>query len=203
MFDSKISAELCYFSADWHANHTSICRGVSRWDDKSGCRNFDTVEEMNERIVQSVLDTVPEDAYLFNLGDIWFGQPQSRKYFKELLYRIAPRKHVFLHGNHTQWLRKETEWHNFFHWIGDYLEIYAVSPHRKKKICMFHFAQRVWHDEHRGSWHLYGHSHMSLEDKPNGKSLDVGWDRANKPLSFFEIEEILSKRNFEPKDHHR
>lgn len=56
---------------------------------------------------------------------------------------------------------------------------------------------------HHGSWQLYGHSHNSLKDDPHSLQLDVGvdaWDY--RPASFEEVRERMSKKTFEPADHH-
>ena len=39
-----------WFTSDTHYNHANIVRGASKWEDKSMCRDFDTVEEMNTAI---------------------------------------------------------------------------------------------------------------------------------------------------------
>lgn len=56
---------------------------------------------------------------------------------------------------------------------------------------------------HRGAWNLYGHSHNSLKDDPHSLQLDVGvdaWDY--RPASFEEVRERMSKKTFQPVDHH-
>ena len=67
---------------------------------------------------------------------------------------------------------------------------------------------RVWNKSHHGAYHLYGHSHDSMEDKEWGKSMDVGVDSAfrilgeYRPFSFDEIKGILDKRELYTIDHH-
>lgn len=91
-----------------------------------------------------------------------------------------------------------------FDWIRDMAEINVNGQH----IVLCHYAMRVWNKSHRGSWHLYGHSHNSLETEVWGRSMDVGVDSAKvilgdyRPFSFDEISRILSKREFKGVDHH-
>jgi calcineurin-like phosphoesterase family protein len=62
---------------------------------------------------------------------------------------------------------------------------------------------RIWNRSHHGTWHLYGHSHGSLEHSPNGRSFDVGvnlWDY--KPLSFEQVYDEMNKRKISKIDHH-
>lgn len=53
-----------------------------------------------------------------------------------------------------------------------YKEI-SIQGHR---TILSHFAFESWHQQHRGSLHLHGHSHGFLP--PRGKRLDVGLDSA-------------------------
>ena len=45
-----------FIFSDPHFGHKNIVRSVSSWDDKSGCRDFNSIEEMNE----TMQFTVPE-----------------------------------------------------------------------------------------------------------------------------------------------
>src|SRR5699024_1596488 len=54
-------------------HHKNIIKGISNWEDKSGCRNFSTMEEHNQTIVDGINSTVGEDDTLYCLGDWSFG----------------------------------------------------------------------------------------------------------------------------------
>ena len=43
-----------WFTADTHYGHKNIVRGVSSWGNKSGCRDFDTIADMNDAMVDSI-----------------------------------------------------------------------------------------------------------------------------------------------------
>ena len=61
---------MIYFSSDFHGYHANICQGTSSWDDKNdSCRDFDTIEEMNNAIITSINSVVGEDDTLYHLGD--------------------------------------------------------------------------------------------------------------------------------------
>ncbi len=62
---------------------------------------------------------------------------------------------------------------------------------------------KVWKGNHRGTWHLYGHSHGTLPDDPNARCFDIGVDCHNfTPVSFGQVKELMAKKNFKPLDHH-
>ena len=54
-----------FFFSDPHYGHANICGGVSMWTDKSGCRNFNTLEEMNDSIVNAINSKVGVDDELY------------------------------------------------------------------------------------------------------------------------------------------
>lgn len=66
----------------------------------------------------------------------------------------------------------------------------------------------IWNKNHKGSIHLYGHSHANAEHTINGKSMDVGIDNAFKifgeyrPFGFSEILHLLKDRTQLIIDHH-
>ena len=66
---------------------------------------------------------------------------------------------------------------------------------------------RVWNKSHHGSWHLYGHSHYSLDKREGtiGKSFDIGVDNPvcnYSPLSLQEVANIMNKKPIQEIDHH-
>jgi calcineurin-like phosphoesterase family protein len=77
-----------------------------------------------------------------------------------------------------------------------------------QKITLCHYSMRVWNTSHHGAWHLYGHSHGTIEKSPWGKSIDVGVDNANTlgfgyaPMAFEELKPIMDKKQIALIDHH-
>ncbi len=73
---------MIYFTSDSHYNHKNIVSGVTRWEDKSGCRDFSTKEEMDEAIIANINRVVKTDDTLFHLGDVAFQGPDKVKEFR-------------------------------------------------------------------------------------------------------------------------
>ena len=72
-----------------------------------------------------------------------------------------------------------------------------------RKIVLFHYALKTWDSAHCDAWSLYGHSYGNLKDDPASLSLDVGVDCQNfRPISYDEVKEIMSKKNWKPAGHH-
>lgn len=168
MFRSKVAANNVYFLSDMHLNHKNIVRGVSVWD--KGYRDFDTIKEMNDTLIDNINSMVGCNDLLFDLGDSFFG---DKRQINELMSRINCKNIVKLFGNHDKHLRENYQFcREHYLWFGDYLELYIG----KRLVVMSHYAMKVWNESHRGSYHLFGHSHALLPDNIHANCCDVGMD---------------------------
>lgn len=137
---------------------------------------------------------------VYCLGDISFGNlDQTIEILKQLNGQI-----IVIKGNHDKRedLDKLKEMHLIANWQ-DYKEITI----EKQSICLFHFPIACWHKQGYGSWHLFGHSHGTFNNK--GLSLDVGIDSSynyfgkHKLFTYEDIAAIMQDKNFEVQDHHK
>lgn len=173
-----------YFSSDQHFHHRNILKFCP--DTRAG----DTVEEMNQLLIQAHNSVVkPEDEVWF-LGDFSFGNAEQTK---SIISQLNGKLNL-VYGNHDKIIRGNVSIQKMFHSVQEYKRI-SVG---RQSVVMFHYPIMEWDSMHHGAYHLYGHVHGSLMNKPHGRSMDVGIDtRPNKdmrPWSFDEIDEILSKR---------
>lgn len=172
-----------YFTSDTHFSHYSM---VVR-------RGFGSIQEHDEFLIQKWNSVVSPKDHIYHLGDVAF---LSYEKTNRLLERLNGVKHL-IYGNHDDRLMgnptPQFKWKQhgaFVRWM-------------RQKIYLHHYACRVWRCSHYGAWHLYGHSHGSLYDSGETKSLDVGvdcWDYA--PVSFDQLKEIMDKREILVVDHH-
>lgn len=177
-----------FFTSDTHLGHTNII--------KYSNRPYLDCKEMDDRIIDNINDKVFHSDILYHLGDFSFKRGYATEEYRR---RIKCKNVYFIYGNHDKEIRQYKELQNLFLWCKDFAEINV----RGKPITLCHYSMRVWNRSHHGAWHLYGHSHGSLPDNPNSLSFDCGVDCHNyKPLSFGEVEAIMSKKTFEPIDHH-
>lgn len=189
---------MIYFTSDTHYGHKNIVRGESRWPDDAGCRDFDTVKEMNDILVENINTTVGEDDVLYHLGDWSFG---GLKNIFEFRQRLKVKTVHLLLGNHDENIRKNREGcQALFTSVSDYKEIKIESY----TIILSHYSFRVWNRSHKGSWMLFGHSHNTLQGVNDIKSMDVGIDAHPefRPFSYEEIKKIMNKRKIINVDKH-
>lgn len=174
-----------YFISDTHFFHRRILEYCGRVPGSRGTV-WDTVEAMNEGLRERWNKKVPKTATVYMLGDVAFGKDKSAVI--NFLYTLNGTKHL-IYGNHDKLIRSnEKDFLRVFETIQEYKEVNVC----KQKICLFHYAPRVWNGAHRGYWCLWGHSHGVLE--PHGKSVDVGidspWVTGKQELAPFSFEEI-------------
>lgn len=214
LFGTNFGRGDVFFTSDLHYNHSSIVRGSSNWEDKTPCRDFETLEEHDYALIKSINDTVKEDDILISLGDWNFGDyktdaniTNARKFREQLNVKRI----IHCLGNHDSHIRQNKDnSKEIFSWVGDYLELevtedtkeQGVKPLRQKIVCS-HYAFTTWNHQRHDSYMLFGHSHGNLHDV-KGKSMDVGIDchPEFRPFSYKEINSILKDKKQIIVDHH-
>lgn len=190
-----------YFTSDTHYGHKNIVRGVSDWEDKSQCRNFDSIDEMNEVIVQNINKIVKPEDTLYHLGDWSLGGMEKIAVFR---YKLKCKNIHLILGNHDTHLWKpDFAGRDLFTSIKG-LDIIKLPNGFSATLC--HFALRTWVHQSKGTWMLYGHSHNNLPPIKIGnkfaKTMDVGMDTHPefRPYHLDEIHEIMKHRISPPND---
>lgn len=220
-----------WFCSDPHYNHSSLVRGTSNWEDKSPCRDFDTLEEHNNKLVNNINNYVKENDILFCLGDWSFGKWEDRvKTAREFRDRLNCKNIHLILGNHDNPIkRNEGDLQEMFSSVSHYKEILIIDPVEeqgvkaiKTDVILSHYAHRIWNKSHHGSYMLYGHSHGTLDEMTplianptwigdnyfikNYKTMDVGFDTNPefRPYSWQDIKRIMERRSVELEvDHHK
>ena len=192
---------MIWFSSDWHFSHKNIAGPkISSW--KSGYRTFDSIHQMNDDIITNINKYVKWDDTIYFLGDFAFG---DYKKIPEYRNRIACQNIHLCRGNHDEEYhggRDISIFSDLFLSINDTMRFRINN----QDFFLSHYAHRVWPGSHRGTIHLYGHSHDSIPDF--GKSMDVGIDVAYRmfgeyrPFSITEIIDIMAKKDISELDHH-
>ena len=99
-----------FFTADLHLGHSNIIKYCNR--------PFQTVEEMNEKLIQNWNDTVSDKDDIYVVGDFAF---MGTKQTEEFLKQLKGRKYL-LRGNHDKSLN-ETMALKYFKWIKDFVRL--------------------------------------------------------------------------------
>jgi calcineurin-like phosphoesterase family protein len=212
-----------YFTSDTHYSHKNIVKGTSSWEEKDKCRDFNTIEEHNDVLVNNINQLVKENDILYHLGDWSFGGKDKISEFRNKLN--CKNIHIILR-NHDHWIEQDFEIQKLFSSVQHYKEVaFRINSIKsgkfgKTKMVLSHYAMRVWNNSHHGAIMLYGHSHGTLDELTpnvvnptwigdqyfikNYRTMDVGVDTNNLfPYHLDEIVEIMKNREMYLEiDHH-
>jgi calcineurin-like phosphoesterase family protein len=202
-----------FFTSDTHYNHTNICGGISQWDGSRGTREFNTLHQMNQVLVDNINNTVGENDILIHLGDWSFGGIEKISEFRNRI--VCKNIHLIL-GNHDHHIEnnKEDVRDNFLsvnHYLYVTVVIQAIAknlPAQKNRFILSHYPMASWQDMGQGVMHLHGHVHLPKGRRLGpGRMMDVGVDGNDlKPIELREVLSIMQKQPiksmFAFKDHH-
>lgn len=176
-----------FFTSDHHFGHKNIIKYANR--------PFSSVEEMNEVMIERWNEKISTGDTVYHLGDFALCSPNQ---LTTIIDRLNG-KICLLKGNHE---KAALACAAKFEWLKDYHELVVADPafpQGRQLIVLFHYALRVWNASHWGAYHLYGHSHGSLEDIATTRSFDVGVDCHNfYPLSYEEVKALMEQKDWVP-----
>jgi calcineurin-like phosphoesterase family protein len=207
-----------WICSDPHYNHKNICRGTTNWRTTDNqvpeeqTRDFDTLDRMNQSIVDGINWNVGQDDVLICLGDWSFGGFESIQQFKDRI--VCKNVHLVLGNHDTHIERNKGNIQSIFSSVCEYLRIVVMEPvkkgvtNRHEFVCM-HYPIQSWDGMNKGIIHLHGHVHLPNNKKfGNGKKMDVGFDGHPEFRPYNLLREVLPlMKNREqlsdmPNDHH-
>jgi calcineurin-like phosphoesterase family protein len=187
-----------------------LVSAISKWPAGRGTRKFNSLNEMNDRLVYELNAAIEPDDVLIHLGDWSFGGFESIAEFRN---RINCKNiHLFL-GNHDHHIANNKDnVRDLFASVNklETLELRVPQGKETKKYTFecCHFPIASWDGLSKGYVHLHGHVHLPGHLKVNkGRAMDVGVDGNNfRPYSLNDILKIMEGRPIShlslPKDHH-
>jgi calcineurin-like phosphoesterase family protein len=201
-----------FFTSDTHYAHGNICSATTKWDNASNLtREFNSLDHMNNTLVNNINCMVGEDDILIHLGDWSFGGFEKIQEFRDRI--LCKNIHLVL-GNHDHHIERNKEGvQSLFSSVQQYLRLEVRRPINKATtekfifVCM-HYPIASWHDMNQGVIHLFGHvhlpSHLRIAD---GKAMDVGVDgNGLEPISLDKVLNLMKNQPIDklslPKDHH-
>ena len=201
-----------FFTSDTHYAHSNICSATTNWSVNDGyARIFNSLDHMNDTLVNNINNMVGEDDILIHLGDWSFGGFEKIEEFRCRL--VCKNIHLVL-GNHDHHIERNKEnVQKLFSSVQNYLRLEVVRPINKATtekfifVCM-HYPIASWHDMNKDTIHLHGHVHLPPHLRlAEGKAMDVGVDGNElDPISLDEVLGIMEMQPIKklalPKDHH-
>lgn len=133
------------YIADWHYDHAN-CIAFDN-------RPFHNVDEMNAELIRRWNAVVKPGDITYVLGDMFWCNP---KHGIPVLDQLNGTK-ILVKGNHDRignpdFLKK-------FAKVDEYMEVDDCG----RQVILCHYPIPCFKNHHRGSYHLYGHVHISFE----------------------------------------
>lgn len=174
-----------YFIADCHFSHKNVIRF-----DK---RHFETVEDMDEKLIANWNSVVKPGDVVYILGDFcWLTENR----WKEILSRLKGNK-VLIKGNHdikhmSVNLRKQ------FQAIKDYDDIVVtLKDGTKQRVILSHYYIPFFNGHRYGAVLLHGHSHITEEANIEREITQILKDKGFNP-QIYNIGCMHSYMNYTP-----
>ena len=153
-------------------------------------RNFSSVEEMNETLIDNWNSVVNKEDTVYVVGDFSFGSmTQTTEVFNKL-----KGNRILVQGNHDSRPTLKQPWRA----IDKQLRV----KWKDKIFWLTHYPTKSWDLSYHGSYHLFGNVHSRGEYWAEGLSCDVGvdfWDfkpvSADTLVELFESLERLKNEN--------
>jgi calcineurin-like phosphoesterase family protein len=195
-FKKILTTGKVWVTSDTHYGHKNIVRGTTNWRTQNGevpvdsTRDFQTIEQMNERLIDGINHFVGQEDTLIMLGDVSFGGFDNIGIFLERL--VCHNIHLIL-GNHDHHIDRNYDFvQKRFLSVQHYLEVNIEG----KDFVLCHYPLQSWNGLNKGVIHLHGHVHLPENRKfGNGRRMDVGVDgNGMDPYSISDIIKIMDKR---------
>lgn len=168
-----------WVTADQHFGHANII--------KSCGRPFAGVEEMEEVLVEAWNSCVKPMDTVYHLGDLVYGREARpvHEYLARLNGRIS-----LVPGNHDRRPTLDAVARHPLHTVCPLIFDVRLEANPGLMIVLCHYGMRAWPGSHRGTVHLFAHSHGRLERY--GRSMDIGVD-TNPSYKPYNLEEIVER----------
>lgn len=169
-----------FYTSDLHFSHSNIIQYCNR--------PFDSVEQMNDTLINNWNKVVKNEDSVYILGDITLSG--SRMVY-DIISQLKGNK-ILIKGNHDiRWIKdKRFPALELFEnsQAYDYLEIYDKG----RKVILCHYPLMTWNKQYQGAYHLYGHIHNNEPLIQINNSFNVGVDVNNyTPVT---LDELIEKK---------
>lgn len=163
-----------YYIADCHFYHEKLLERMDR-------RNFASVEEMNQYMIDKWNGKVRDNDEVVILGDFSWGKLEQTQ---EILSKLKGTLYM-IRGNHDYFLDNAKFDASRFVWIKDYAEIHD----NKRKVVLCHYPIMCYNGQYRldkkgnpKTYMLYGHVHDTYDQRLMEQFQDIVRNTKRKTL---------------------
>jgi calcineurin-like phosphoesterase family protein len=157
-------------------------------------RPFETLEDMNEAIVEGINEVVHTNDWLIHLGDWSFGGFDKIKEFRD---QLNCKNIVLILGNHDHHIQNDKDKvRRLFSHVANYEELKVThSKNATEKFVLCHYPIISWNGQHHGTRMIHGHQHLKGDSRVTQTDrMDVGIC-GNPFFRPYHIEEVIKHLN--------
>ncbi len=145
-----------YYISDCHFYHNALLAHMDK-------RGFESVEKMNEAMIEAWNSRVRKNDEVVILGDFSWGTTEQTE---EILKQLKGKKFL-IRGNHDLFLEdKKFDASKYFGWVKDYAEL----SDNKRKVVLSHYPIACYNGQYRRNeqgvptaFMLHGHIHSTQD----------------------------------------
>jgi calcineurin-like phosphoesterase family protein len=189
-----------FFISDFHLFHKNVIKFDNRpFITKDGLPDL---PNMHKTLIKNWNSVVDDNDIVFYLGDLCFGR---KEWANEIIFGLKGTIHYII-GNHDEY--NDIVNYKRFESVSDLidLKIHDNKVANDVHMVLCHYPIYSWNRGHHGSYHIHGHSHMSLSKDEFHKTRRIydvgcnGWDYT--PVSYKKILELGEKIEFKITTNH-
>jgi calcineurin-like phosphoesterase family protein len=137
-----------WFTADQHFYHTNIIKYTSR--------PFDSVEEMNEVMIERWNKVVKNGDTVYQLGDFALCSTEKADEIRKKLNGNI----LFIPGGHDKWIKTDHKDKGII--LESLVILKYIQGNDKIYITLCHYPMLSWERSHYGMPHFHGHTHGTI-----------------------------------------
>ena len=166
-----------YYISDTHFGHENIIKH----DANNGCKQFSSIEEHDNLIIENWNRVVTSQDNIYILGDFsWYNGGKN----KEIAKKLNGHKHL-IRGNH------DGNINGCFETVSRYEELKIND----RKVILSHYPMLFYNGQYRDAIMLYGHVHNNKDEEFVRKFMKELNDN-DIPCKMFNVGAMMT--NFEP-----
>ena len=139
---------MIYYISDLHFGHQRVI--------EMDGRPFETIEQMDETIMERWNERVTEEDDVYIVGDFAYHNAYTASWY---LRRLRGRKHLII-GNHDYNTVQDEKALECFASVEKMLRI----TDNGRTVCLCHYPIAEWNGKRHGGYHVYGHLHVRRDE---------------------------------------
>lgn len=147
-----------YYIADQHFYHKNLLKRIDK-------RPFDTIEEMNQHMIDQWNSKVKDNDEVYILGDFSVGNGEQTS---QILRELRGIKYLIV-GNYDKMYLNDPNFNlRLFKWVAPYAE---VREKNHAMVCLSHYPMMSYNGQYRydeensyATFMLYGHTHCTSDE---------------------------------------